>query len=215
MQSNRWENLPKVAQWKPQSQEGQQVLFQTDLHQHVEHKAGSAVTTSKLACGAKHPEELSQTSSFFSGQENSFQDGLLPQLAFLFRHPTGLRKRKRCVFFFEKTFESFICKVEGWCLWKLHLTTLAEHIFAQAARRVQNRTKRVAMALWKSLLFLPRVRVGKSHQGVGWWLSHGHWRAASSLGHLGILSRNESTETSWFYKMVQCRYKLVYNSHQL
>ena len=49
--------------------------------------------------------------------------------------------------FFEKTFESLRCKVVGMMLKKLHLIALAEHIFAQAAIRVQFRTERVAMGL--------------------------------------------------------------------
>ena len=54
--------------------------------------------------------------------------------------------------FYGKTFQSFRCKVRM-MLKKPHLIASAEHIFAQAARRVQFRTKRIAMGLWKSLLF--------------------------------------------------------------
>ena len=55
--------------------------------------------------------------------------------------------------FSKKQLKASDARLLGWCWKKLHLIALAEHIFAQAARRVQFRTKRVAMGLWKSLLF--------------------------------------------------------------
>ena len=67
---------------------------------------------------------------------------------------------------------------------------MAEHIFAQAARRVQFRTKRVAMGLWKSLLFACHGLSWKVPSGCHPVFLKGRWYSTAQVASFAPPAKN-------------------------